>query len=142
MKFVNDEFGVKRVICFPQEIIGNVIRNQCFEKITKQPNSKIKSNYFFNYKNKEVKFEKTISELYHDNNIEINDFNMTNDITVNNITSKNTIPNEIKEVEINVIKKTCFQKYKILIIILLIVAFIIILLLIFLIVFVLNITPD
>jgi len=67
---------------------------------------------------------------------------MTNDITVNNITSKNTIPNEIKEVEINVIKKTCFQKYKILIIILLIVAFIIILLLIFLIVFVLNITPD
>ena len=38
-------------------------------------------------------------------------------ISVNNIISKNTTPNENKEIEINIIKKTFFEKYKLVIII-------------------------
>ena len=120
VKFANDEFGEKRILCNPQDRIGNIIKYNCFVQITNlisQSNKSIHSIYFFKYKNKEIEFEKTISELYNDNINEANDANMISYISVNNIISKNTTPNENKEIEINIIKKTFFEKYKLVIII-------------------------
>ena len=117
VKFVNDEFGDKRIICFPQDIIGNVIKYQCFAQITAMmslPKIDIRFIYFFKYKNKEINFKKTINELYYDNinNKEPIDNTSINDTNVYSITPKNIIPHEIKEMEINIIKKTCCQQYK------------------------------
>ena len=119
VKFTGDEFGEKRVLCFPQDIIGNIIKYKCFAEITQiisQYDKDIHSLYFFKYKNKEIKFGKTFSELFNDNKNEAKDATLITDISVNNITSKNITPNENKEIEINIIKKTYFQRYKILII--------------------------
>ena len=120
VKFVNKEFGEKRILCNPQDIIGNIIKYNCFAQITElisQSDKDIHSIYFFKYKNKEIEFEKTISELYNDNKNEANDSNLISFISVNNITSNNTTAYENKEIEINISKKSCFAKNKTLIII-------------------------
>ena len=78
------------------------------------PKIDIRFIYFFKYKNKEINFKKTINELYYDNinNKEPIDNTSINDTNVYSITPKNIIPHEIKEMEINIIKKTCCQQYK------------------------------
>ena len=94
------EFGDKRILCNPQDIIGNIIKYNCFAQITElisQSDKDIHSIYFFKYKNKEIEFEKTISELYNDNKNEANDSNLISYISVNNITSNNTTAYEKKK---------------------------------------------
>ena len=96
VKFVNDKYGEKRVICFPQDIIDNVIKNHCFPQVNAKPNF-----YFFKYKNKEIDFYKTINELYNDgdnDNEKKNDKN--NSITITIVNEPDIIdPKEIKEIK-------------------------------------------
>ena len=97
VKFVNDEFGEKRIICFPQDIIINVIKNNFFEIERDHI-----FNYYFKYKNKDINLSKTIDELRNDDNNTMTDASMNKIYRENN---PNIDPNEPNEIEINVIKK-------------------------------------
>jgi len=97
VKFVNDEFGEKRIICFPQDIIINVIKNNFFEIERDHI-----FNYYFKYKNKDINLSKTIDELRNDDNNTMTDASMNKIYRENN---PNIDPNELYEIEINAIKK-------------------------------------
>ena len=103
VKFVNDEFGEKRIICFPQDIIKNVIKNNFFE-IEREHifNTDVLLNYYFKYKNKDINLSKTIDELRNDDNNTMTDASMNKIYRENN---PNIDPNEPNEIEISVIKK-------------------------------------
>ena len=110
VKFVNDKFGEKRIICFPQDIIENVIKNHFFEieRAHKFKND-VLSNYYFKYKNKDINLSKTIDELRNDDNNPVTDASMYKFDRENN---PNIEPNEPNEIEISVIKKPCWVRYK------------------------------
>ena len=110
VKFVNDKFGEKRIICFPQDIIENVIKNHFFEieRAHKFKND-VLSNYYFKYKNKDINLSKTIDELRNDDNNPVTDASMYKFDRENN---PNIDPNEPNEIEISVIKKPCWVRYK------------------------------
>jgi len=68
--------------------------------------------YYFKYKNIDINLEKTINELYNDNNkTDKND-------SMYKITSQNINSNELREIEIKVIEKSCCRKYYLIIILL------------------------
>jgi len=104
IKFINDKFGEKRIICLAQDKIGEVIKKYLFENGILDFMKKIEQ-YYFKYKNIDINLEKTINELYNDNN------KTDNNDSMHKITSQNINSNELREIEIKVIEKSFCQKY-------------------------------
>ena len=106
VKFVNDKYGEKRVICLPQDINVNVIKNHCFPQVSVKfiyPGKDVHNFYLFKHKNKEIDFYKTINELYNDidgdndNDKKTGKNNSINNIIMNELDMID--PNEIKEIK-------------------------------------------
>ena len=108
VKFINDKLEEKIRICFPNDKMDDIIIKYCYENGNLNPNY-----YFFKYENNDNIFGKTINELYNDSNELNNNNNLTTNTSIKNISQTNT---EFKEIEIKVIEKSCWQKYKFLII--------------------------
>jgi len=104
VKFINDKLEEKIRICFPNDKMDNIIKKYCYENGNLNPNY-----YFFKYENNDNIFGKTINELYNDSNELNNNNNLTTNTSIKNISQTNT---EFKEIEIKVIEKSCWQKYK------------------------------
>ena len=108
VKFINDKLEEKIQICFPNDKMDDIIKKYCCENGNLNPNY-----YFFKYENNDNIFGKTINELYNDSNELNNNNNLTTNTSIKNISQTNT---EFKEIEIKVIEKSCWQKYKFIII--------------------------
>ena len=104
VKFINDKLEEKIQICFPNDKMDDIIKKYCCENGNLNPNY-----YFFKYENNDNIFGKTINELYNDSNELNNNNNLTTNTSIKNISQTNT---EFKEIEIKVIEKSCWQKYK------------------------------
>ena len=104
VKFINDKLEEKIRICFPNDKMDDIIIKYCYENGNLNPNY-----YFFKYENNDNIFGKTINELYNDSNELNNNNNLTTNTSIKNISQTNT---EFKEIEIKVIEKSCWQKYK------------------------------
>ena len=108
VKFINDKLEEKIQICFPNDKMDDIIKKYCCENGNLNPNY-----YFFKYENNDNIFGKTINELNNNSNELNNNNNLTTNTSIKNISQTNT---EFKEIEIKVIEKSCWQKYKFIII--------------------------
>ncbi len=84
--------------------MDDIIKKYCCENGNLNPNY-----YFFKYENNDNIFGKTINELYNDSNELNTNNNLTTNTSIKDISQTNT---EFKEIEIKVIEKSCWQKYK------------------------------
>ena len=134
VNFVIDKTQEKRILCLPQEKIEDVIiKNIAPMSIYVLNIKQYFNSYFFKYKNKEIELKKTIEELYNDKSEESLQKKSLSD-SISEVTSPIANTNELKEIKIEIITKTCCQRYKCLFLIISIFTLIIIIALIVLII--------